>query len=487
MAVQARRQLAELSSAPARATLLLATAACVAVGAAAVAFPLPISFAVAAVLLAALLVVAYYGTEAFASAALLAGAGTLPLTGLRITGWMTASDLFFLLAAIALVPRWNTWERPRLRELQPEVVGIVLIIFGGLIASVAAAAPLPSLVNLAKFATASAGLLVVVRLWGPTYSEVRPFLWFCVFAASVSAVVAVGQVIAEPFRPIGLTVHPNHLAVISALMAGPAIALACTARRRGQVVAALFSIALAAGVLVSGSRSGLLAYATVVVVMAVVLRRRGVIAAAAASALGVAPVVALTLAGVITFPGGSAIDRVLSKHPSVELADAERAVLLEESLERATERPIIGTGFEHAREAHNIYVQVWSSAGVVGLLGLALIAGATLSVLAALMLRRRSRSDTPAAIVLVGLAAAFAAYLLSGAFHNLLWERSIWATVAFIAALRSGLPSAVSMAPRIADARALAGRLSAPPIRRLPWRRGRIRHGQDAEPERRTP
>ena len=81
-------------------------------------------------------------------------------------------------------------------------------------------------------------------------------------SAVVSCVWALSHAGENWGRPAGLSEHPNHLALVALIGLGPAIMLSVAATRVwGRSLGVAASLVLAAGVVVSGSRAGLLGIA----------------------------------------------------------------------------------------------------------------------------------------------------------------------------------------------------------------------------------
>jgi O-antigen ligase len=231
-------------------------------------------------------------------------------------------------------------------------------------------------------------------------------------------------------RSAGLTTHPNHLAMISTLGAG--LALALTAREEGwrRWAAAACSGVLAITVMRAGSRAGLLALVVAVGVVAMrarpVGRPKGRPGKGPLLACVLGLVVAALVAGnAVQLGQHNALRRVLGDTTSAS-SDQARVSLLHAGLHTIAQHPLTGTGFENVLEAHNIYVQTWAAGGILGILGFLVLAFAV--VRAGLSVPARS----PEGWLATGFVAGYLGYLAAGIVQNFLWDRYLWLHVAAI-------------------------------------------------------
>ena len=324
--------------------------------------------------------------------------------------------------------------------VRPQLAGFLLLVAGGLVGSFFAVSTGPAVTALLKLVIASAVVLGLFVLWRPTLREVRMIAWLWVASASVSALVALTAEPSAYGRPPGLTPHPNHLALVSVLAIGPAIALTGSSTGIRRVAGAIACLLLTAAVIVSGSRAGALAYVFVLLALFGLSRRAdaarglfGARAVVAAFALAGGVAVYLAFVHVISLPTANAVDRLLGRVPSVAESNAARQQVLDESLARVREHPFTGEGFEHALEAHNVFLQLWSSGGVLALAGFGLIVAATMRPLWPSRLAALRRDEPELVPLLVGFGAGFIGFLVAGLFNNALWDRYIWLTPAVLA------------------------------------------------------
>ena len=206
-------------------------------------------------------------------------------------------------------------------------------------------------------------------------------LW--ILSAMVNAAVAIsdftiGTTIGERVthvlsqgRSTGLSTHSNHLALIMVLTIPLVVARLATANTRVKQIA--YTLALCAtlmAVMASGSRGGLGGAALAIGVDPVPDASRA--AQTYFKWLAFAGAVAL-IAGGLAFRDSAliAIDRLTGSSATtvqnVEESDRERAGLRAAGKAQFLHNPIIGSGLAHSRDAHNIYLQLMASTGLVGL------------------------------------------------------------------------------------------------------------------------
>jgi O-antigen ligase len=382
---------------------------------------------VPAVVAWAAVIILRFGVEAFVTASMMAAAATAPMNGVRIPGNVTLTDAFLVIAGLGLI-----WIRlaggERMHPLPPLLTkGLGMIIVGGLIGTLFAGNAVASLGNLARFSVSASVSVLVVFAWRPPIEVIYRYAWCWLAGATVSCLVAL--VDSGTARPPGLTTHPNHLAIVSSLGAGVAVALAAHMQRARRAMAIGLICLFALTVVRSGSRAGLLALGVTFLFLAVRMTiSRTVVLICTLTVLGSA----LLASGIVHVGKHDAIGRLLGDETSAE-SDRGRKPALEKNLQRIRDHPITGEGFEVVLEAHNIYVQAWSSAGMLGLAGLLTVAWATVS---AAVPRRGAIREGPATEMglplLMGFAAGYIGYLAAGVFQNILWDRYLWLQVALV-------------------------------------------------------
>lgn len=172
-------------------------------------------------------------------------------------------------------------------------------------------------------------------------------------------------------RQAGLTGHSTHLA-FSIIVALPLVVwrLVRTGRASTRTVHAVAGLVMVAGLVTTGSRAGI-AGAVIAVVAALVLDPRGRRLVPAVSAL-VALGSALVLVVAPALVARVAEDLRLAGAPSAQTSDEIRWQLTQQALADFAHSPLWGVGLDVSEQAHNIYLQLVASGGVILLLGFGL-------------------------------------------------------------------------------------------------------------------
>ena len=370
---------------------------------------------------------AHFGIRGVGIGLLTAAVATAALNNLRLLTSVTVSDALLAVSIAALVasaPRFGasfTYARPVL-------LAVVLIALGGLLASLASANPAASAFNVARLVIAAGGVVFGLVLWSPGRSGVFALAWLWVASAVATSLwgLLVHQDVAG--RAIGLSTHSNHLALAATMALGPALGLAAGLRGWRRLLAVGLVAVLVAGVVASGSRASLVGSAVVAMAFAAGYPRAVLPMLAA-----VGGVMFLGVTGVLDIGGSNALGRLLGLDGlGAAASDAERWLLLDAALDRLGLAPLVGSGFESALEAHNVYLQVWAGAGLLGLSGLAMLAW--------IAVRRylEARDSAPGtrdamATLALGLACGWLGYFVVALFQNPLWDRYVWVPAALIA------------------------------------------------------
>ena len=82
-------------------------------------------------------------------------------------------------------------------------------------------------------------------------------------------------------------------------------------------------------------------------------------------------------------------------------------------------------------DAHNFFLQVGSSAGVLGIVGGTMLVLLALRAYALAVWKRLAEHPVQWAMV-AGLAAAVLGYLAASMFQNVLWDRNVWIAIALM-------------------------------------------------------
>lgn len=362
------------------------------------------------------LILFMYGSHGLLSLAILCAAASMAMNAVRITPWMTVSDLCLSIAA--LLALLSIAERTLSRPAAYVLVGIGLMAVGGLVGGFLSDDPAKSMLFVAQFGIAAAGTTMILQVWAPGRARLESVVWLWVASATVSALYGIiVELDTHSFRRlVGLSVHANHFATIAILALGPALAL--TTQRSYRLVALAAVMVLVVAEILSGSRAGLLGMMAVFAVWALLSRQ---LVSLMAPGLVVAVGAIIMFLGVLPLPEGNAIDRLLMREgSSVSVSNASRRDLLDENVARISNNPITGVGFDLARTAHNLYLQVWTSSGLLGLAGLSLVViGCVMTPVMRVLTSSRD-------MLLSGLIAGLAGFFVNGFFQTPLWDRYIW-------------------------------------------------------------
>lgn len=343
-----------------------------------------------------------------------------PLNDIRpvqALSFVTASDAAFAVGFILLAPILITHEFRPPPLFMAGAAGIFVV---GAIASVLAEEPLLSLNHMVRLMVGAFGLPVLMMIWRPDRPTVLKLAWAYAIGNVVSVVAGV---IDGPLGPdnryVGLTTHPNIFG-LCCLLALALFPFLLTSVRAGQrwipTVVAMIS---AYGIWISGSRAALL----VAIVVAIVypLLARSIHAALVVFGLGIAAV-AFVSRQIEEGAGDNALGRLLGSQ-SAEGSDQAREEAFTIAWDLFTDRPLLGNGFAHALEAHNIYLQIAAAVGVIGLVAYLVVIWSAVSPVFA--------APHPANL----LALPAASYAMIAVITSLMWDRFIWSvlSLAFLA------------------------------------------------------
>jgi hypothetical protein len=356
------------------------------------------------------------GARRLSLAALVLAAFFGPMNALRLGTNVTVTDVFLVLCAgLAIMARSTSRAEPAARRpVRPDVLAALLLIAGGILGSQFAADLGVSLSSIIRFGMAAVGVPLVFVALGPTQTEVRLLAWAFVVGAAVNSVV--GVLTYNPgTRGIGLSTHSNHLAAACLLASGFAAGLFLTGSRRASWKAAALWGVVAVGILKSGSRAGVIGEMILIALLLGLTGSTRILRWCVAVAVGVAVLLAFN---VIPYDEQDAIARVLGRNRNnVAASDFERAQFRAKAIQGIKEHPLTGAGFEEARTAHNVYLQVWGAAGIIGLLGMAVLWTAGVHALVESMAGDRW---------VLGAAAGVVSFLIIASASNILWDRYLW-------------------------------------------------------------
>jgi hypothetical protein len=349
---------------------------------------------------------------ALAAVAAVAVLGRRPVP---LPAWLFAASAGFVLAAMLNVvfPPDSGWLDRTLisyrTEFSPPPPGFII--------------PKSNIAELVKFQIGMVLIPVMLASVATTPARLHRLIDLFVISAMVNAGVGVIDFVGIPISPTetgpgrnaGLTIHANYLALTCAIAIPLALLWVSRGgrwRNSGLVATAL----LLAGVYVSGGRAGAASAAlAVIVTVAALPRLRG--------ALGVVlPVAGLILVPLLAFtPAGGEILEQLRFQGSTSAtgSDSARSELASLAIEQFNARPLQGVGFGVIADAHNIYLQLLASGGVIGLAAFLTFVGGLWA-----SLRRALSGPLRDAAIVTGVSVAV--WLTNGAFDSQLADKYLF-------------------------------------------------------------
>jgi len=375
------------------------------------------------------LVVGVWALGGLAKALVFGAAFTVSMISFRVGAEVTLADTFLgvafvLVLALSIGKYSNQLSRAAgMRWHFPVVVLVLLVVVGGLGGTFSASDQTRSLAELGRFAASSVVVVLLFWLWAPSKSTLRQICWVLVLGASTNAVLSL---FLERFgdRAMGLSGHPNHLALACSLAIGVTLGLTFSSPSLGrQTFLAVCLAALGVAVIESGSRAALVGSVVTIAAFLVVTRRWTLIAMGAAAAGFASIAIYLNWFAIGEL---NAVNR-MQGDLSAAASDRIRGEMAQEAVDIILLNPVVGSGFQSAKAAHSIYLQLWASAGFLGLV----FAVGLVVITVRMLLTAGQRSD----LLAIGLASSYVGYLTAGAVSNILWDRYVWLHLAVLLTL----------------------------------------------------
>ena len=328
-------------------------------------------------------------------------------------GLVTVSDLF-LVAGIGLLVPSLVANKARPPGLAVAAWLTLTVMCVG--SSLVSADPMLSLQGAFRLLSAVVVLPLVVSLWNPSKKVVTGMAWAYVAGGAFDVIAGTFQGPEANDRYQALTTHPNFYGLGCALAVGLCLYLYGAVRREHRWLVVVAGLMNLAGVLQSGSRAALLVSGLILFAYPFLEN-----SSKAAYVMAVGLVGAITFAGTtsVDSAGVSAVKRLLGDDTS-STSDTARENVLTTGLSDFVQRPLTGHGFtEKSLAAHNVYVEIGVALGIVGVLAFV--------VLMWVLVRPLLQPGGP----LTRLAYTPFAYALAAVVSNSIWERFIWAPLAF--------------------------------------------------------
>lgn len=328
-------------------------------------------------------------------------------------------------------------------------IGVVLFGIGGFVSSFGAESPVESVLVIARvvYITLVWFGLGTVLITRPVHLRVAIACW--VGSAALGGAGAIVQTLLGDVIPggdvhfgrvSGFAYDVNDLGGLCAVAALPAAMLVTQARTAVTRVASIGALLLVvAGLLLSSSVSGALAVAGAGLVwLALASRRMRVLVPLAAAVL-----VLSSFAATNNRYWESPLERLGTTSSNSGSADATvqtRVDSYEAAWETIQSSPLVGVGLTRegadtptGLAVHNLFLAAWYQAGLLGLLGVLLMAAFGLGTGWRAMLEARDREERATAQALF---AAVLAFLLFAQAQPTLFQRYGWISLALVVALR---------------------------------------------------
>jgi len=244
------------------------------------------------------------------------------------------------------------------------------------------------------------------------------------------------------YRISGLSTHPNMLATFTTIMLPFLVVMAFALKRwLFRFVAVLVAVIFFYALDLTGSRAGM---AAVLVAVPVVLwicvgftgkGKRIPYLIIIVGMLGLSWIATDMLSG--KYESASAIERILGGGDS-ERSDSERKSIRKATFERIDKAPVLGSGYQDLRQAHNFFLQFLQCGGALGLLGFVIYIGLLAYWSAGAYAMSLSHSVT-IQMAVIAVSAGLLSWLMMGMFQNAVTERPIYVAVGILLTLYYGL------------------------------------------------
>jgi O-antigen ligase len=383
-----------------------------------------------------------------------AGSAAIGLLTIRPALSFTLSDWIFLLA-FGVVSVDVLTARLRSDYLLPRTttIGIALFAVGGLASSLGATLPQQSVSVVVRllYLTLIWFWLGTIVLRNRTHVELAVLAW--VSSAALSSAGAVVQYFAGNVIPggtvaygrmTGFTPQFNSLGGLAATAFVPALVLAVDSDSRvRRLLGGASLVLIGAGLLLSGSVGGLVATSLATVLW---LSIRGVTPRAALilGGVGAAALVLMSATGSTNAPSPfqRVVDVTTARLPSDEQGSVHsRIEVYRRAWSEIQEQPFVGIGLDEASSdraigdlrVHNILLNPWLTAGILGLVGIATLAVGILATGRA-VIRHSTARDRPLDAALL---CSFVAFIVFAMGEPIVYVRYGWMPAAMLLALRA--------------------------------------------------
>lgn len=389
-------------------------------------------------------------TDQIAAILLCCAMALFSLNGVRAAGPLAAADAFLIPAAAFALP--SMFARGSARRFLPPwwILGpaITFILIGTISVaflddqpiSLFAGLRLVAAMILVPFTIGVIGgqlgmLVLLVDIWlASSVVNSGVAIYDFVFQGNIGFTVTK----VESFgRSTGLTTHANQIAVLTCLTLPVAMARLVSLKRfwqQGLIAIVIGMLGLA--VVSSGSRGGMVGFVIALAVTPFLLPGKqkgtllkwGVAVALAGGTLMMVAAPEQTLNVLSRLTGGEPTSAITSTGRS----DDERAHVREVAFEQFFSHPLTGAGFVNSKDAHNIFLQLLASTGLLGALAMVIF---FIGYFAASR-QVANRRDLPIEIRLIGAGAGATAIVWAalGMVENQLADRCLFVPCGFVLA-----------------------------------------------------
>jgi O-antigen ligase len=404
----------------------------------------------------------------FAAAAMV----TVTFNAVRVSTHVTLSDVFLVATALVLLVS-VAMGKPTGVVLPLWLIGSLIILgLAALVASFASAHPFQSAATAAELIAGMALTPIVILGVSRTYKDVLGLADYWLASCAVNGAVAVSDSahwtgIGRWLTPInywdrvpGLTVHPTPLAIACGMALPVAAYRLISAHSPLQRLGyGIGSLAIALGLLVSGSRAPLVASLVATAILPLINRGQrwraiGWIGAVAAFLVVVAVAFAES-----THHGLAAIQRITGA-VSVAYSNNFRIENFRAAVADIASSPLIGHGFQLVRQAHNIYLQVFEAGGILAFIPFLVFLVCVVAI--GWRLARSTWLPGDRRMLATALTLSVLVWLVAGLVEDRIFDRFIYVPIGLLLGLKySSMRSALGAAS-FATRPALSGTTAVP-------------------------
>jgi hypothetical protein len=379
--------------------------------------------------------------------------GFVTFNGVRAGAGLGIFDPFLLAAALCLIARFLAGRQ--LEAHLPRwawVPGYVMLVTG-LASALIVGTIGPNVTPAVRFAIAIGVTPAVIAICGRTPRRRQVLLGAWLIGACANCAVGIldfsnitsigpslvgGDNSGSGGRFAGLTAHPNHLAIVAVMALPVALGGLTTASDRLRPGRALLAYGIASalllvGVLVTGSRAGLIgAMLGVILIVAVPVR---------GSRTGVrVSLIALVILATIALAGTSGTNdlfvgqaRLLNPGTGEAASNSARDTGFTSALADFASDPLFGAGFSNVHGALNIFLQLLQSGGVLAFGAFAAFTVGTLRT--GRRLARDRVASLPDRQLALSLVISVVCWLVYSLFQNAIYDRFLYVPAGLILAM----------------------------------------------------